>query len=330
MSIKFLLFFSFCVFMVSSCSSGERMKIGLLLPNKIDDRFPKDQLFFTRKITELGGKVLCEDAQNNDQLQISQANELIEKGIKVLVVCAVNRYTAPIIVRNAHAKGIKVIAYERIISNCDLDYYVSFDNVKVGEIMASYSLKLKPSGNYLLFGGDKSDQNAVWVNKGIHNVIDPLLRSGEIKLIYDIYIEDWSGENAFFELDRFLKLTNEKPDVILSAYDGISNGIIKALMKSNVSVWPIITGQNAEIQACKNIIQRKQAMTVYKPFKSEAEQTAVLAIKCARNEKINLSETLYNELKQVPSILIDPITVDADNMEKTLVEDGFIKESDIN
>lgn len=317
------------VVVVNSCSSGDKIKIGMLLPNMVDDRFPKDRDFFTAKAKELGGEVLAMDAQNNDQLQITQAQELINQGVKVLVIIVVNKNTAAVIVRNAHAKNVKVIAYERIISNCELDYYVSFDNIKVGELMASYTRKIKPEGKYLLLGGDKGDQNAIWVRQGMHNIIDPFVNSEKIKLVYDTYLEDWAGDNAYFELKKYLSLTSDVPDVILSAYDGLSTGAIRALDELKVSSWPSLTGQNAELQACKNIIKGKQTMTIYKPIKLEAEKTAELAIKCARNEKITTERTLYNGQVQVPSILIDPISVDASNMKSTVIADGFLKETDV-
>jgi D-xylose transport system substrate-binding protein len=313
-----------------SCSSGNSVKIGYLLPNLIEDRFAKERDYFTAKVKELGGDVLFAEGQDNDNLQIQQAEEFINQGVKVIVIASVNKVTAAAIVRYAHGKHIKVIAYERIISNCDLDYFVSFDNIKVGELMASYAVKLKPEGNYVLFGGDKADQNAIWVKQGQRNIINPLVKSGKIKVVYDTFIEDWSHANAYYEMKQYLNLSGNVPDVVLSSYDGMSTGVLQALDENNVTALPILTGQNAEVQACQNVVNRRQSMTVYKPLKLEAETAAGLAMKIAKGEKIDFgSKTINNGLIEVTSLLIDPISVDASNMKSTVIADGFLKESEV-
>lgn len=302
-----------------------------MLPNLTTDRFLKDRDFFTAKVKEQGGEVLLADGQDNDKLQIKQAEELINQGAKVLVVMSINLNSAAAIVRYAHSKNVKVIAYERIIQNCDVDYFVSFDNVKIGELMADYAVKKVPEGNYFILGGDKADKNAVWVKTGFMNIIGPLVKSGKIKIIYDTFVEDWSGENAYHEMKKYLDLSaNARPDVVLSAYDGFSTGTIKAFDENNITTYPVLTGQNAELESCQNIVKGKQSMTVYKSIKREAEQGALLAIKCVKNERVeNVAKTTFNGKTEVPSILIDPVGVDATNMKSTVIAEGFLKESDV-
>jgi D-xylose transport system substrate-binding protein len=297
----------------------------------VDDRFPKDRDYFVAKAKQLDGEVLVADGNNDDKLQMKQAEEFIGQGVKVLVLVPVNLNTAAAIVRLAHENSIKVIAYERIIANCDLDYYISFDNVKVGELMASYATKLKPEGNYMVLSGDKGDKNAIWVRQGMRNIIDPLVKSGKIKIVYDVYIEDWAPENAYQVMKKYLNLSCvDLPDAILSAYDGMSTGAIKALDENNVTLFPIITGQNAELEACRNILNGRQSMTVYKPIKTEAEQAAILAMKCAKNESIEKTgKTSFNGAIEVPAILIEPISVNVSNMKGTIIADGFLKESEV-
>jgi len=142
---------------------------------------------------------------------------------------AVNSNTAAEIVRDAHNAGVKVIAYDRIINNCDLDFYISHNNYNVGKYMADYALHLKPEGNYLMLGGDKSDRNAIFVKTGQLDAIKNNMQSGKIKIVYDVYIEEWSKENAYFEMKKYLKLSSYNiPDVILSSYDGLSYGSNRA------------------------------------------------------------------------------------------------------
>jgi len=321
--------FIIVIFLVNSCSSDKKVKIGMLLPNMTDARWPQDLQYFSAKVNELGGEVLSMDAQNNDQLQITQAEELISKGAKMLVVIPVNKNSAAMIVRYAHSKNVKVLSYERIISNCDLDYFISFDNVKVGELMASYAVKLKPEGNYVLLNGDKSDQNAVWVRKGFHNVLDTFVKVNRIKIAYDVYVDDWSGEEARDITKKYVDLSGTFPEAILSAYDGMSTGIITALDERHATIYPVVTGQNAEIEACRNIIKGKQSMTIYKPIKKIAEEAAVIVLKSVRNEKQNINRTISNGGKDVPTILIEPVPVDASTMKATVIADGFLAEKDI-
>ncbi len=320
---------SFIVF--ASCNNSSKLKIGYLIPNTQLDRYKKEQAYFQEKIVSLGGEALILSAEFDDKLQLKQADELISQGVKVLVVNCVNQNTAAAIVRNAHEKNVKVVAYDRIISNCDLDYYLSFDNVEVGKQMAEYAVKLKPEGKYILLGGDKADMNAVLVRNGQLAVLDPLIKSGKIKIIYNIFVEDWSGENAQHEIKKFLDLSGEIPDVILSSNDGMATGTIELLKQYNLDGKVIITGQDAELAACQNIVHDKQAMSVYKPIRQLAIKAAELAMDLAKNAKItNAVTTAPNGFKNVNAILLSPVVVDKNNLKTTVIADGLLKESDLN
>lgn len=327
--LKIILVSTLILLINYSCSENKSVKIGFILPNMIDLRFPKERDFFISKVKELGGEAIVMDANNNDALQIQQARDLIRDGAQILVIACVNKNTAAQIVRIAHEKNIKVIAYERIISNCNLDYFISFDNVKVGELMANYALQKKSTGNYFLLCGDKSDQNAIWVRQGYLNVLTPAVNAGKIKIVYQTYVEDWAPENAEYEMDRYVGLASSAPDVILSSYDGMSSGAIRALERNNVISFPLITGQNAELEACRNIVKGKQTITIYKALKPEAETAATLAMQIARHEKVSTNQTVNNGMVDVPSILLNPVLVDADNMKDVIVKDNFQKEEDI-
>lgn len=316
-------------FMLTSCSSN-KVKIGLMLPVE-NERWIKDRDIILAKAKLLDVEVIVTNANLSASLEIEQTQQLIDQGVDVLLVIAVNKNTGAAIVRIAHENNVKVIAYDRFIQNCDLDYFVSFDNVKVGTLMAQYATKYVPEGKYYLLGGDKSDQNAVWMKQGWAGIIDPYIKSGKIKVVYDTYIEDWARDNAYHAIDQYLELSsNDVPDVILSAYDGLSYGAIDALNANNALKYPLITGQDAELKACQNIVNGTQAMTIYKPLKILADRAVELAIQCAKNQDIKLTDnTLYNGQKDVPSFLIDPISLDKTNMKSTVVADGFLKEEDI-
>jgi D-xylose ABC transporter substrate-binding protein len=332
--VKSLMILVVAVNLFNSCSKSDSIKIGMLIPNITDDRFPKDRDNFTAEVKKLGGEVIAAECKNDDKEQIKQAQDLIDKeGVSVLAIICANRNTAATIVRDAHKKGVKVIAYDRIIANCDLDYYVSFDNVKVGELMASGVLKKKTQGNFVLLGGDKSDQNAIWVRQGMKNILDPKVKDGTIKIVYDCFIEEWDAENAYQEMKQYLNLSNAIPDAIVSAYDGLTTGTIKALERNMVAVsdFPAMSGQNAELEACQNIVKGKQTMTVYKPLNKLAAEVAKLAMDIAKKQSIDKNKIRYmnNGAIEVPSILIEPTPVDAGNMKATIISDGFWKESQV-
>jgi len=318
------------VFSFYSCHKQQKVKVGFLFPQMQSDRYIREKQYFSARIKELGGEALIASAEVNDQLQIQQAKELIEQGAKVLVVNSVNLNTAAAIVRNAHDHGVKVIAYDRLIGNCKLDYLLTFDNEKVGKLMADYVTKINPKGNYILLGGDKADQNAIWVKNGQKSILAPFISSGSIKIIYDIYVEDWSGDNARAEIKKYLDLSNQAPDVILSSNDGMSNGVIDLLKEYNLAGSVLITGQDAELVACRNIVMGYQTMTVYKSVKQLAIKAAELSMKLANNERItDVSKTINNGLIEVPTIFMDPIVVDKNNLKSTVIADGFQSENEV-
>jgi D-xylose transport system substrate-binding protein len=314
-----------------SCNSHNNVKVGFLLPNMVSDRYLKEKIYFSEKIRELGGEALVTSGDYDDQKQIKQASELIEQGAKVLVVNPLNLYTAAAIIRDAHEHGVPVIAYDRLIRNCDLDYFLTFDNEKVGRLMADYAINIKPEGKYILLGGDKGDQNAVWVKKGQLDALAPSINSGKIKIVFNVFVEDWSGENAKFMMKKYFNLSGDLPDVILSSYDGMSTGVIELFDTYNIVPGQIIiTGQDAELAACRNIVKGNQTMTIYKSVKNLACKAAELSMKLVNKEKISSSEIkTFNGKIEVPTVLLDPVVVDKSNLKTTIIADGFIKENDL-
>ncbi len=304
-----------------SCKKSNDLKAGFLLPNFTDARYLKDRDFFSDKFRSLGGSVEVGNAENDAAKQEEQAREMIKNGIKVLVITSVNQNTAASIVRLAKSNNIPVIAYERLIRNAEIDYFITFDHYEVGKIQAQYALSKKPSGNYMIICGDKRDNNAELIMKGQTEVLS---KASGAKIIYKSYIEDWQEDNAYAETRKALELYNETVDVVLSANDGMAGGTIKALSEVQPDYPALVTGLDADINACKRIIAGKQTMTVYKPFKLQGEIAAELAYKIVKGEKITEAQgTTDNGSIMVPSILLKPTPVDADNIKSTIIADGF-------
>lgn len=301
-----------------------------MFPYTTSSRMAYEEKFFKAKAAELNCEAIITDAKSDNILQTKQAKELLDQGVDVLVLMAVNTYTAAEIVREAHNVGAKVIGYDRLINNCDLDFYISHNNYNVGKYMGDYVLRIKPEGKYLIIGGDKSDRNAIFVKNGQLDAIRPNIQSGKIKILLDVFIEDWSGENAYRTMKEYLSLSsNEIPDVILTSYDGLGYGCRQAMNEAKITKEVIITGQDAEPQAIKNILAGTQTMTIYKPLKDMAENAVLIAIKLAKGEKVDTTTSIFNNRINVPSYLFDPIAVDKNNIKETVIKDGYIKASDV-
>ncbi len=333
LKIKYIKLFFVVILVITSlnsCKKSQGIKIGVMFPYTTGARFGLEETYFKNKAAELNCQVSFSDAKSDDKTQKDQAMELIKNGVNVLVIMAVNAYTSADIVRTAREAGIKVIAYDRIIYNCDLDLYLSYNNYNVGKYMADYALKLKPEGKYLILGGDKSDRNAIMVKTGQLDAIQKYVQDGKIKIVYNVYTEDWSADNAYKEMSDYLKLSSfDVPDVILSSYDGMSRGSLQAMNDLGIYKDVVITGQDAEPQSIKEIIKGKQSMTIYKPFKILAETAVIDAIKLYNGEKPETNSTSFNNRMDVPTYLFDPVVVDKSNYMQTVVADGLVKESDL-
>jgi len=325
----FLYVFSllFVLLIVSNAiPSAAQVKVGFLMDDYMSERWYLDEKFFKEAVDRNGGQMFLGIAYGDPKEQVFQARQLIDEGIQVLVVVASNSDAAAMIVDLAHEKGVPVVAYDRMITNSDVDFYLSYDNEMVGSLMAEYALAKKPKGNYIIINGPASDMNTIFVRQGEREALQKAIKKGDVRVIEEKTLEAWNELEAMMVMDEFLSM-NEKTqiDVVLAPNDPIAGGIISALEnhgRENV----VVTGQDAEYEACKNIIQNRQAMTVYKAIKPLAYKAAEVALKLVNEEKINDKiTTINNGAKDVPTILLDPIAVDKKNMNETVFKDQHIK-----
>ncbi len=324
-SVLFLLIFVFNL----SCHQTSRDSVGLLLPNLTKARYPIDRDSYVKRAGELGLQVYVEDANNDDHLQIEQAKKLMDNGVSALVIIAVNKYTAAVIAREAQKKKIKVIAYERLIFNCKLDCYITFDHYKIGKQMTESVLKVKQTGNFVILSGDKSDNNAIKLYQGVSEVIDPLVSSKKINLLFNTFIEEWSDETAYITMQKIIKYSTSPIDAIISASDGIAMGAIKALNEQNMAGNVIVTGMNGELLACKNIIAGKQFLTMYKPIHKQGTLAAEVTYKLLKNEPLDFTAHTDNGLMEVPTVLLDAIEVNLNNLKQTIIDEKVYTEEQL-
>lgn len=306
------------------------IKIGLSMDTLRAPRWARDRDILTAKCNEQGVGVLVQSADSNDALQYSQAENLLTQGIQCLVVIPHNAKSCASIVEAAHKMGVPVVSYDRLILDSDVDAYVSFDNIKVGELMASTLVKLKPKGNYVLMGGAPTDYNAILLRKGQRMVLDPLVAKGDIKIVGDQWSNDWLAVNALKNMENILTKNNNKVDAVVDSYDGTAGGSIQALTEQGLAGKVLVSGQDAELAACQRIVAGTQTMTVYKPVRLLAAQAAQIAVALAKKQPLPAAATTTNNgKKDVPSYFLDPIVVTKDNMADTVIADGFQKMEDV-
>jgi D-xylose transport system substrate-binding protein len=312
-----------------SSSGGGGGSIALLLPESKTARYEsQDRPNFEKKVKELCSDcpIIYSNADQDAAKQQQQAEAAITKGAKVLVLDPVDAASAGAIVNRAKQSQIPVISYDRLITDADVDYYISFDNEKVGKLQGDALVKkLKDdgkSGSIVMINGAPTDNNAKLFKEGAHSVID----SSGFKVAKEYDTPDWSPDKAQTEMEQAITALGKDGFVgVYAANDGTAGGAIAAMKGNGVDPTKIpTTGQDAELAAIQRILAGEQYMTVYKAIKPEAEKAAELAVALAKGDTPPAAaDKVNNGTKDVPSILLNPVSVTTDNINDTIVKDGF-------
>jgi len=314
---------------VKLIKNEDQVYVGFLIDTLKDARWYRDKKLFEKQVKDLGGEVKTLAANGLDDVQIDQAKLLIEEGVDILVVVPHNAEIAAKIVTMAHKSGVKVISYDRLITNANVDYYISFDNEKVGELQAKEILKHQPEGNFAYVGGAESDHNAILFRQGAMNVLKPLIDKGKVKLVYDQYTNEWDPETAKKNMQSLLKKRGNKIDAVIAANDGTAGGVIEALDTAGLARKVPVSGQDAELPAIHRILKGTQTMTVYKPISKIATEAAKLAVHVAEGKKVTTDTTINNGKINVPTILLEPIAVTKRNIKDTVIQDKFYTKQEV-
>ncbi|WP_033577078.1 D-xylose ABC transporter substrate-binding protein [Dickeya chrysanthemi] len=322
---------SACAALVMLCQPGfaKEVKIGMAIDDLRLERWQKDRDIFVKSAEEKGAKVFVQSANGNEGTQISQIENMINRGVDVLVIIPYNGQVLSNVIAEAKREGIKVLAYDRMINNADIDFYISFDNEKVGELQAQYLINKVPQGSYFLMGGSPVDNNAKLFRQGQMKVLKPLIDSGKIKVAGDQWVDAWLPENALKIMENALTANNNKIDAVVASNDATAGGAIQALSAQGLAGKVAISGQDADLAAIKRIVSGTQTMTVYKPISKLAQDAANIAVLLGQGKKPESNATLNNGKKEVPAFLLTPIPVDKANIDSTVVADGFHKKADI-
>jgi len=311
-------------FTVSVLSGWSQTKVGLLLDDLDQDFWYMSKEYFEQRGEEIGLEVLSAGADNSPDNQINQAKDFISKGIKVLVLGSVDDNTSQQIVTIAKAANIKVIAMERFIRNADIDGYVAYDNMKMGELQTEYITKIKPTGSYILIGGPLTDVNSRMVHDGQMKILNKF--AGNINIVWDKPVAEWTDMEAYMSLENYYaENPGATPDAILTSSDILSAGAIMSLETKGMDGNVTLAGLQADGSTYINLIKGKQTLSIFKSPK-------LLGITCADNALLlsqgqnlaNVTRNMQNGKKAVPSILLTPILIDQTNV-NILVQEGMVK-----
>lgn len=313
----------------------ERPLIGLSMDTLKEERWQGDRDMFIARANELGADVEVLSANSDDNRQIKDVEALITKRVDALVIIPHDGAACAKAVTLAHEAGIPVLAYDRLITGCDLDLYMTFDNVKVGELqgqfLADAFAKTPGKDRLVRIYGSKTDNNALLFKEGQDRVIDPLVKAGEVEIVHEDWAQDWKPENAKKIANAAITKAGAAAgalpfDAILASNDGTAGGAIQALLEEGLAGRILVTGQDAELAACQRIVAGTQSMTIYKPLKELAGKAADTAVRLAQRRPVVAKAGLDNGKVKVPAIFLDVISVTKDNLRETVIADGFHKE----
>ncbi len=302
---------------------GNKLKIGFSIEAMKGERWQTDLNSFEVRAKQLGAEVISSDANGDDDLQFRQVKDMIKAGIKVLVLLPRDTKKAGRMVDAAKAANVKVISYDRLVQDSDIDLYVSFDRVEIGRMQVEYLVKHAPKGNYVLIAGSPNDEGAKALHDAQMKVLQPYIDRGDIQVIADGYTKDWLPSEAYLSMLKAIESSQGNIAAVLASNDGMAAGAIQALREHKLAGKVLVSGQDADLAAIICIAQGTQAMTVYKPIINEAVRAAEEAVHLARSEKTDAVGTISNGKVKVPAILMTPVLVTKDNIKTTVVKDGF-------
>jgi D-xylose transport system substrate-binding protein len=308
---------------------GGPVRIGFSMDTLKEERWQRDKQAIEARAKEVGAQLDVQVANGDDAVQTKQADNMLTKGVDVLIVAPHNGEIAASIVEAAHRKGVPVISYDRLIRNADVDLYVSHQVERIGEMQAEYALAHVAKGNYLLIGGSPTDYNAILLRKGQETVLEPAIDRKDVKVISNQFAREWKAEEALRLTEDALTRTNKKIDAIVASNDGTAGGAVSALEAAGLAGKVLVTGQDAQKDALQRIVKGTQTMTIYKPIKPLADAAVDAALKLAKKEPVEAKDKVNNGKKDVPSILITPIAVDKNNLDATVIKDGYHTHADI-
>ena len=312
-------------------AARKRPLIGLSLDTLKEERWQHDRDLFVKAAEGLGADVLVQAANSDDTRQIQDVEALLSRKVDVLVIVPHNGAAMAKAVRLAHDAGVPVISYDRLITGAELDLYVAFDAVAIGEMQAKALVDRLGAkrARVVRINGAKTDNNSFLLKEGQDRVLGPLVKAGRLEIVHEDWAENWKPENAKKIMNAALTRLGPGLDAVLAANDGTAGGAIQALSEEGLAGKVVVIGQDAELAACQRIAAGVQSATIYKPLVLEAGAAADAAVRLARRRPVVAKAEVDNGAGKVPAVLLAVTAVDDKNMLDTVVADGYHAYDDV-
>lgn len=302
----------------------DRIRIGLSFDTFVLERWQRDRDAFVARASELGAEVNVQNANGDVEEQIAQIEYLIEKDVDVIAVIAVDSRGLSDVVAKAKRAGIRVIAYDRLLTDAGVDLYISFDNERIGQMMAECIAANTPAGGKVfMMCGSPEDNNVSLVEKGFYSVMDKT----DLEIVGTAYADNWLGEMGYAAVSGFLDEGGEL-DAVMCGNDDIASQVIRALSERRLAGEVCVVGQDADLSGCQRIVEGTQTMTVYKSIETLAMRAAESAVALAEEGSVKTAGTYFDGTYEVPYIGLEPIAVTESNMQ-VIIDDGYHLEDDI-
>lgn len=316
---------------IEETTAEDPIRIGMSFDSFVIERWQKDRDVFVAAAKEYGAEVNVQNANGDLEEQISQIQYLIKKKVDVIVIVAIDCDGLSNVVRQAKEAGIKVIAYDRLINNADVDLYISFDNEMVGALMGEALAECDlPHQKVLMLAGPVEDSNVSMIESGFRRVME----EHDIEIADIMHADGWKAELASDYINENIEMLDEV-DAIMCGNDMIATNVIRTLAENRLAGKIKIVGQDADLEACQRIVEGTQVMTVYKPVEKLAQKAAKYACMMAKGEPflqeaaegeyVTISDGTYS----VPYVVLEPISVNADNMKEVIIDSGFHFEEEV-
>lgn len=306
-----------------ACSTGFAQVVGVSWSNFQEERWKTDEKAIKDQLAKLGGSYVSADANGSAEKQIADVEGLINKGAKVLIILAYDKDAIAPALAKAKARGIPVIAYDRLIESPEV-FYISFDNKEVGRLQARSVLAAKPKGNYAMIKGAPTDPNANLLREGQQEVLAEAIKKGDVKIVGEEYTDGWKPEVAQRNMEQILSKSGNKVDAVVASNDGTAGGVVAALSARGLKGVPV-SGQDGDHAALNRVALGTQTVSVWKDSRDLGREAASVAVALAKGQKVaNATSFAGGERKvKLNAILLKPVAVTADKLD-TVIKAGWI------
>lgn len=308
-------------------AAEKKIQIGMSFDSFVIERWQKDRDVFVSLSKDMGAEVNVQNANGDINEQIKQIEYFIEKGMDAIVIVCIDSDSLSDTVKKAKDAGIKVIAYDRLIHNSNVDLYVSFDNYEVGKLMGEALESVDIQGkNVVMIGGNMADDNVPQVEAGFRDVME----ANDVTILDAIHCDGWRAELGGEYVYNHLEII-EQTDAIMCGNDNIATMVVHALAENRMAGKVLVVGQDADLEACQRIVEKTQTMTVYKPVEKLASRAVECTIALIKGETISGNDviTISDGKYDVPYVKLTPLAVTADNMNEVIINSGFHLKEDV-